>query len=139
MREGERKVKGAKKEQRERERGSPYLASVEYKLNEMHDDASTDVLRAELLPKLMTHREGYSWLNEFLDEQEGEGEEGREGGRGGGGRGKRRRKRGRGKGEEKDEEGEEEDGQPSCSAVVLKGFVTFSWPREDSSPLLMVA
>ena len=82
----------------------------------MHDDASTDVLHAELLPKLMTHREGYSWLNEFLDEQEGEGE-----------------------GEEKEEEGEEEDGQPSCGAVVLKGFVTFSWPREDSSPLLMVA
>ena len=148
MREGERKVKGAKKEQRERERGSPYLASVEYKLNEMHDDASTDVLHAELLPKLMTHREGYSWLNEFLDEQKGEGEGGREGGRGGGGRegtkggggrGKRRGKKGRGKGEEKEEEGEEEDGQPSCGAVVLKGFVTFSWPREDSSPLLMVA
>ena len=73
MREGERKVKGAKKEQRERERGSPYLASVEYKLNEMHDDASTNVLHAELLPKLMTHREGHSWLNEFLDEEEGEG------------------------------------------------------------------
>ena len=76
-------MKGAKKEQRER-RGSPYLASVEYKLNEMHDDASTDVLHAELLPKLMTHREGHSWLNEFLDEEEGEG--GREGGRGGGGK-----------------------------------------------------
>ena len=100
---------------RERERGSPYLASVEYKLNEMHDDASTDVLHAELLPKLMTHREGYSWLNEFLDEQEGEGEEkeeegegeekeqkgegeeGREGGRGGGGRGREGGRRGRGR------------------------------------------
>ena len=91
VREGERKVKGAKKEQRERERGSPYLASVEYKLNEMHDDASTDVLHAELLPKLMTHREGHSWLNEFLDEEEGEG--GREGGRGRRGRRKRKEKR----------------------------------------------
>ena len=108
VREGERKVKGAKKEQRERERerGSPYLASVEYKLNEMHDNASTNVLHAELLPKLMTHREGHSWLNEFLDEEEGEG--GREGGRGGGGK---REEKGGEEGGREEKEGEEEEGE----------------------------
>ena len=92
----------------------------------MHDDASTDVLHAELLPKLMTHREGYSWLNEFLDEQEGEGEGGREGGRGGGGRegtkggggrGKRRRKRGRGKGKRRRKKGKRK--MPNQVAVQL--------------------
>lgn len=109
MREGERKVKGAKKEQRERERGSPYLASVEYKLNEMHDDASTDVLHAELLPKLMTHREGHSWLNEFLDEEEGEGGRGKRRGEKKGEERRKRRKRKKGKEEEKREK--EKEGQ----------------------------
>ena len=109
VREGERKVKGAKKEQRERERGSPYLASVEYKLNEMHDDASTDVLHAELLPKLMTHREGHSWLNEFLDEEEGEGGRGKRRGKK---KGEERRKRGkRKKGKEEEKRGKKKEGQ----------------------------
>ena len=76
MKAGERGSRG-KQRKNKRERGvSPYLASVEYKLNEMYHDASTDVPHAELLTKLTTHGEGHSWLNEFLDEEEGEGRKG---------------------------------------------------------------
>ena len=139
MKEGERerKPREAKKEQRERGEVSPYLTSVEYKLNEMHDDASTDVPHAELLTKHVTHGEGHSWLNEFLDEEEGGG------------------RRGEGKGtigkplcltisssrimKLSAFLSSQTPAHPSCSAVVFKESITFSWPREDSSPLLMVA
>ena len=81
MKEGERGSRGKQRKNKRKRGVSPYLASVEYKLNEMYHDASTDVPHAELLTKLATHGEGHSWLNEFLDEEEGEGRRG-EGGTG---------------------------------------------------------
>ena len=86
MKEGERGSRGKQRKNKRKRGVSPYLASVEYKLNEMYHDASTDVPHAELLTKLATHGEGHSWLNEFLDGEEGEGRRG-EGGRGEGGMG----------------------------------------------------